>query len=259
VLDPVAVELRIGASGHAHGIRRRDGERAATESAPGTQQRPGLRRQRPLLDVEGVCPRERGVDRESAARVEDGIVEAPRGDGDAERVGAVVAVAVRPLGHPEVAPAPRVHASGRPRLRAQPPHRRLPVGDLVVQRIERPAGAEGAATALHDHMVPSLGQEERDAGDPVAAVRRADQDRVASGSFRVPVVGEERGAVVRRHPDAGRPDDVLVRLRRHVGDAGEPPVLAPRGAAQAGSIGHRTPFTRVTANAAITAITTAPM
>jgi hypothetical protein len=75
----------------------------------------------------------------------------------------------------------------------------------------------------------------------------------------MPVVGEEGGAVVCGDPDVGRARDVPVRPRRHVGGSGQAPVLAAGCTAEAGSIGHRTPFTLVTANAAITAIMTAPM
>ena len=203
VLDPVAEELRVRVTRHAHRLRGGNRERPTTESAAGAQQRPGLRRQRPLLDVQRVGPCERGVDRESAARVEDRVVEASRGDRDAQGVGTLVAVAVGPLRHAEVASAPGVHTAGRPRLRAQPAHGRLPVGDLVVQRVERAARTERAAAALHHDMVPAFGEEERHPGDAVTPIGSADQHGVPAGPLCMPMVGEESDAVVRRDGDVG--------------------------------------------------------
>lgn len=128
-----------------------------------------------------------------------------------------------------------------------------------MQRVEHSSRPERAPAALHHDLVPAFGEEQGHPGDAVTPVRGADQHRVPVGSLRMPVVGEECGSVVRRDRDVGRARDLPVRLRGHVDGSGEASVLPAGCAAETGSIGHRTPFTLVTANAAITAITTAPM
>ena len=120
----------------------------------------------------------------------------------------------RPLHEPEVAGAVGGQPSLEPALLAQPGDGVLPVRDLVAHRLELPAGPEGAAAALQQHVVAAFGQDLRvlQGERAAAAVRAADQHggRRRHADRQV-VVGQQHRAVGHRH--------VEVALDRRPGSA----------------------------------------
>ena len=84
-----------------------------------------------------------------------------------------------PLHEAEVAGPERGQPFVEPALAAQPRHGVLAVARLGAHRLELPAGAEGAAAALQQHVEAALGDELgfQQAERHAAAVGAADQDR----------------------------------------------------------------------------------
>ena len=145
----------------------------------------------------------------------------------------------RPLHEPEVAGAVGDQPSVEPALLAQPGDGVLPVGDLVAHRLELPAGPEGAAAALHQHVVAAFGQDLRvlQGERAAAAVRAADQHggRRRHADRQV-VVGQQHRAVGHRHLDVALDRDP-VPLRRQRPRPGQH--LAERGRRRAQRAGQR--------------------
>ncbi len=140
----------------------------------------------------------------------------------------------RPLHEAEVAGAVGCQPALEPVLLTQPRHGVLPVGDLVPHRLEVPAGPEGAAHALQQHVIAALGEDlpglqgER-AGPAVRAAdehgggrRHADRDVVG---------GKQHRAVGHRHLDVVFDRD-LVPPRRQRPRPGCRPSDRSRGPAQ---------------------------
>ena len=108
----------------------------------------------------------------------------------------------RPLHEPEVAGAVGGQPSLEPALLAQPGDGVLPVRDLVAHRLELPAGPEGTAAALQQHVVAAFGEDLRvlQGERAAAAVRAANQHggRRRHADRQV-VVGQQYRAVGHRH------------------------------------------------------------
>ena len=140
----------------------------------------------------------------------------------------------RPLYETEVAGAVGGQPALEPALLAQPRHGVLPVGDLVLHRLEVPAGAERAAHALQQHMVAALGEDLRGLqGEQAgAAVRAPDQHGGRRRHADRDVVGgQQHRAVGHRHLDVALHRD-LVPPRRQRPRPGRRPAERGRAPAQ---------------------------
>ena len=110
----------------------------------------------------------------------------------------------RPLYEAEVAGAVGGQPALEPALLAQPGHGVVAVRDLVLHRLEVPAGAERAAHALQQHVVAALGEDLRglQGEQAAAAVRAADQHGGRRcHADRGVVGGQQHRAVGHRHLD----------------------------------------------------------
>ena len=145
----------------------------------------------------------------------------------------------RPLHEPEVARAVGGQPSVEPALLAQPGDGVLPVRDLVAHRLELPAGPEGAAATLQQHVVAAFGQDLRaqQAERAAAAVRTADQHggRRRHADRQV-VISQQERAVGHRHVEIAL-DRHLIPLRRQRPRPGQH--LAERGRRRAQPAGQR--------------------
>jgi len=167
-----------------------------------------------LLPGHEARPRERGVEREGAARV--GVAAELRG-GDVQDQGPELGTGVardRPLHVAEVARAHRAERAAEPGLLLQPGDGGEGVVALFAEGIEVAARSERAAAALHDDLEAALGEEAPEEHAPPAAapVRRSHEQR---GDFSSPAparhvaVGEQDDAVGHGDLEVCLDDDIV--------------------------------------------------